>query len=84
MQRWKENENRNYLRAGTIAAAALNPYRSKERSEPFTAFDFFNLPRPPKPRLTREELIARADRFFSEHNSNFIKLEGRKKKRSNG
>lgn len=82
MQRWKENENRKYLRAGTIAAAALNPYRSKDHPDPFTAFDFFNIPRPPRPRLTKEQLIARAESFFSWHNSNVVKLEGRKKKRS--
>lgn len=88
MDRWQEKENREFLRAGTIAAASLNPYRdSKSHPEPFTAYDIFALPRPPappRPKLSKAEVIARLDPIFKARNARLKKLEDKmaRKKRS--
>jgi len=81
MDRWQEKENREFLRAGTIAAAALNPYR-KSHSKAITAADIFNLPKPPKLPLTKRQLIANADKVFSIVNARARKQAQKKKKES--
>lgn len=79
MDRWETRENRKFLRAGTIAAAALNPHIDhKKRRQPLTASDFFNLPKPPPKRLTKAELLARAESFFSGHNKAVASFAARK------
>lgn len=85
MERWEEREQREYLRAGTIAAAAINPYRdTKHRPEPFTAFDFFNIPRPKRKqqRPTKAELLGKAETFFGGYNDAVQRAEARKKRKS--
>ena len=73
MEQWQEKENRKFLRAGTIAAAALNPYRdAKSHPDAFTAADFFNLPRPEKPKINKAAIAAS---FFGVHNANIKRLE---------
>lgn len=65
MARWEDRENRKFLRAGTIAAAALNPHIDRKRHpQPLTAYDFFHIPPPPKPKPTKKQLIVNADRVF--------------------
>lgn len=84
MDRWEEKENREFLRAGTIAAAALNPWRGEDRKHrPYTAHDFFNIPRPelPKPKLTPAQIKANAERVFSIVNARAARLEGRGRKK---
>ncbi len=80
MDRWTEKENREFLRAGTVAAAALNPYR-KAHSKAITAADIFNLPKPPPQKPTKKQLIANADKVFSIVNARALKLARKKKKR---
>ncbi len=80
MDRWTEKENREFLRAGTVAAAALNPYR-KAHSKAITAADIFNLGQViPKPIPTKKQLIANADKVFSIVNARALKLARKKKK----
>jgi len=67
MDRWEEKENRRFLRAGTIAAAALNAtaivdqFLGAKRHDFFTANSFFKLPHPPAP---KKNLLANAQKFF--------------------
>jgi hypothetical protein len=67
MDRWEEKENRRFLRAGTIAAAALNAtaivdqFLGAKRHDFFTANSFFKLPQPPQP---KKNLVAAAEKFF--------------------
>lgn len=85
MDRWEEKENREFLRAGTIAAAVLNPWRGDDRKHrPYTAYDFFHIPRPEisKPKLTPAQIKANAERVFSLHNARVRRLERGKKKRA--
>lgn len=66
MDRWTDKENREYLRTGTIAAHALNPYRdNKFHPAPFTAFDIFpHLPKPPPVQITPAEAANNMRRMF--------------------
>lgn len=83
MERWEEKEHREYLRAGTIAAAVLNPWRGQDRkNKPFTPYDFFDIPRPQKPKPTPEQLEARAASFFNSYNARVVKLDERRKKKA--
>lgn len=85
MDRWEEKENRKFLRAGTIAAAALNPHIDHKRHPvPLTAYDFFNLPRPPAPKPTPAQLKAHAAAAFGEHNKRVARLQRRQKKSAGG
>lgn len=85
MERWEEKENREYLRAGTIAAAAANPYRGKDRqNRPLTAHDFFNLPRPEPREPSAKERAARMDEFFRVHNAKFVRIRDKKQKKKAG
>lgn len=66
MERWNDRENREFLRAGTIAASALNPYRDSKRfPAAITAFDIFpHLPKPAPILPTPEEAARNMERFF--------------------
>jgi hypothetical protein len=79
MERWEEQEHADYLRAGTIAAAALNPHIDHKRQKPLTPYDFFNIPRPPEPPPTFEQRKQRAAAFFDAHNRRVAKLERSKR-----
>lgn len=81
MDRWQEKENREFLRAGTIAAASLNPHL-KQHSQALSAYDIFNIPRPPEPKASKKQLIANAERVFSIINARAKKTE--KKRRASG
>lgn len=64
MERWNDRENREFLRAGTIAASALNPYR-KQHADYITAFDIFpHLPQPRPALPTPEEAAQNMRSFF--------------------
>lgn len=83
MERWEEKENREFLRAGTIAAAALSPYVDhKQHPYPLTAHDFFNLPKPPAPKPTPNELAARAEAIFGAYNKRVLRLERKARKKA--
>lgn len=66
MEQWEEKENREFFRAGTIAAAAINPYRDvSQYPKGLTAYDIFpHLPEPPVVLPTPEEAKRNAERFF--------------------
>jgi hypothetical protein len=84
MERWQERENREFLRAGTIAAAAVNPHRdSRRHPEAYTAVDFFDLPRPARPKPTAAEIAQNADRVFSFHNEREKRAAKRRERRRN-
>jgi len=65
MERWIEKENRKYLRAGTVAAAAINPHLDLKKTTPLTPFDIFPHLPPPVPILpTPKEAAANMLSFF--------------------
>jgi len=80
MDRWEEQQQAYYLRAGTIAAAALNPHIDHKRQKPLTPYDFFNIPRPPTPPPTIAQRKERAAAFFDAHNKRVAKMERAKRR----
>lgn len=82
MERWKEKEDRKFLRAGTIAAAQMNAiaavdsFLGAKHRQVFTASDFFNLPKPETPKINK---FALAKSFFGTHNANVKKFERKKR-----
>lgn len=83
IEQWQNKENREFLRAGTIAAAALNPHLDRKRHpQALTAHDFFHLPRPPEPKPTPAQLKENASRIFGIHNARVRRLERGKKDRA--
>lgn len=75
MERWEEQENREFIRAGTIAASIYNVNRDSQKyPNPITALDIFpHLPAPPPVPVTPEEAKRNLDRFFG----NVTKLKDR-------
>ena len=71
-------ENREFFRIGTVAAAIYNVNRDPKRHpQALDAFDIFPISRPPAPKLTPDELLQNADRVFAEHNKKVVRMNGR-------
>ena len=66
METWKTQQHALDYRAGVIAAAAVEPYRDRDKhSQPFTPWDFFpSLPEPPRPKSDPEWNKHVLDGFF--------------------